>query len=94
MKNNTILSGEFKVDEHVNVWFEHCPECKYTRCIMRSDLCTETVEFKTQFYPGRQGMSISESLKIDLSELIPVFEAMVAGKTPKEPFMVSTVISE
>jgi hypothetical protein len=91
MNNHTILTGKIKLDEHIFAFVEHCPECKYTRCVMQSDLCTETVEFKTSYYPGKD---IFSSLKEDLRELIPVFDAMVAGKAPEKPFMVSTVISE
>ena len=93
MNNHTILSKEIKLDEHIFAFVEHCPECKYTRCVMRSDLCTETVEFKTSCYSGHIGNNLS-SLREDLRELITVFEMIMEGKAPKGPFMVSTVISE
>lgn len=92
--NNTNLNGEFKVDDNISVWFEHCPSCKETRCIMRSDLCDETVQFQTKYYPGRRGMTIADSLKIDMRELIPYFEMVSEKGAPKGPFMVSTLISE
>ena len=85
MNNITILTGEIKVHEHITALYEHCPECKDTRCIMKSDLCTETVEFHTAYYPGRRGMSIADSLKIDMKELIPYFEIIMRGKIPKVP---------
>ena len=61
---------------------------------MSSDLCDETVQFQTKYYPGRRGISISDSLKIDMSELVPYFEMVTEKGPPKGPFMVSTIISE
>ena len=92
--NNTMLTGEIKVNEHISALYEHCPECKDTRCILRSDLCTETVEIHTPFYPGHKNLSIKSSLQIDLRELVPYFEIIMQGKAPKGPIMVSTIISE
>ena len=92
--NKTIITGEFRLMPCYKVSFEHCEDCKWTRCIMQSDVCDETITFQTKCYPGHTGMSIVESLKIDMRGLIPTFDAMVAGKAPEKPFMVSTVISE
>lgn len=94
MNNHTskLIRGEIRVEPCYTVFFEHCTDCKATRCIMQSDLCSKTVEFKTEYYPGRNGMSIADSLRIDMEQLIPCFDVyMECGRLPQ---YVDTVISE
>lgn len=90
--NNSIIRGTFRIKDSYTVFYEFCTRCKNMRCVMKSDLCNETAEFQTDYYPGRHGMSILESLVIDMErELIPHFEAMMKGEAPRVGFVSTSI---
>lgn len=82
--NNTIFRGTFKIKDLYTVFYEYCTKCKNMRCVMKSDLSNKTVEFQSDYYPGRSGISILSSLALDVeSKLIPKYEDIMKGKTSK-----------
>jgi hypothetical protein len=72
--DNNLMHGEFRIEPCFTVYFQHCKDCKETRCIVVSE-CGSELDVTSDHYVGYEGKSICESLKMDMPNVISQYSA-------------------